>query len=104
EDEVEIEYTATTDKDTVVNLTNHAYFNLNGEGDITDHLLYLNAGHYLESTEEQFPTGNLKEVGGTAKDFRVARALGTEPLDEVFVLDGSGGEEVILKGSRSGIS
>lgn len=75
---LKIDYEATTDKETVVNLTNHAYFNLAGSkaGQITDHVLTLNANRYLPVSETLIPTGELREVAGTVFDFTQATRIG----------------------------
>lgn len=71
-----LEYFAETDKDTVLNLTNHTYFNLAGEGDILDHQLQLNCSHFTECDAETLPTGRILPVEYTALDFRRPRVLG----------------------------
>ena len=75
-DELRIDYAASTDKDTVVNLTNHSYFNLKGGGDILGHLLTLNAETFTPVDSGLIPTGDLKAVAGTPFDFRKPTAIG----------------------------
>jgi aldose 1-epimerase len=76
--ELKIDYTATTDKDTVTNLTHHSYFNLAGEGNgnILDHRLVLKADRFVPTDSAAIPTGELRNVAGTPFDFRTATAIG----------------------------
>ena len=75
-----IEMEATTDAPTVVNLVNHAYFNLAGHssGDVLGQRLQVDAAFYLPVDERLIPTGEVRDVSGTPFDFRVARAIGAE--------------------------
>jgi aldose 1-epimerase len=76
--ELHIDYAATTDKATVVNLTNHSYFNLRGagSGDVLGHRLTIDAGRYTPVDKGLIPTGKLPSVGGTPFDFRKSTAIG----------------------------
>lgn len=71
EDELKIDYYATTDKDTVINLTHHSYFNLAGEGngDILEHMININADRFLPTDAGSIPTGELRPVAGTPFEF-----------------------------------
>ena len=99
---VKITYHAETDKPTVVNLTNHSYFNLSGagSGDILKEVLQLDADHYTPVDSTLIPTGELKPVEGTPFDFRKPTAIGArnsqipgiDGYDHNFVLNGTTGK------------
>lgn len=91
DDAIRLDYTARTDAPTVVNLTNHSYFNLAGGGDILGHRLQLAAGRYLPVDEHKIPTGELAPVKETPFDFTSPHTIGERyggAYDHCFVLDG----------------
>lgn len=81
--ELKIQYSAVTDKKTIVNLTHHGYFNLAGEGtrDVLDHLVTLEADAYTPVTPDLIPTGEIRKVEGTAFDFRTPHTIGSRIKD-----------------------
>jgi aldose 1-epimerase len=90
-----LEYEATTDAPTLVNLTNHSYFNLAGKGDILGHILTLYASRYTEPDAQLTPTGRILPVAGTPLDFRRPAAVGGRlarldigGYDHNYVIDG----------------
>ncbi|CAH0995509.1 Aldose 1-epimerase [Emticicia aquatica] len=77
-----IDYKATTDKATVLNITNHSYFNLNGATDVLEHEVILYADNFLPVDETVIPTGELKSVAGTPFDFTKRQQIG-ERINEI---------------------
>lgn len=114
-----IEYRAVSDQDTVLNFTNHAYFNLSGKGDILNHTLKVNAASYVPTDERDIPWGEIRSVDGTPFDFRTEKAIGRDihaqddqiqmarGYDHNYCLDGAAGslrEAAVLRSKADGIA
>lgn len=116
---MKIEYRAVSDQDTVLNFTNHAYFNLSGKGDILNHTMKINASAYVPVDKLDIPWGEIRPVEGTAFDFRTAKPLGQDMhaadeqiqnakgYDHNFCVDGEAGtlrEAAVLRSDADGIT
>lgn len=117
---LQLNYTATTDKKTVVNLTNHAFFNLNGQGTIKNHQLMVNADTYTPVDSTLIPTGKIETVVNTPFDFRESKTIGAridddnqqlkngKGYDHNYVLNANKNaglnKAAVISGDQSGIS
>lgn len=114
--ELKIAYTADTDKKTIINMTNHSYFNLSGnyKEDIYSHYISINADKIFELNQDLIPTGNILSVDGTPFDFRKPKMVGTDinkdnqqlkfgnGYDHAFILNKDKNPEISLWDKKSG--
>ncbi|MDF9831379.1 aldose epimerase family protein [Parabacteroides sp. PF5-6] len=106
DNEVCLQYEATTDKPTVLNLTNHSYFNLSGAGDpyIGDHLLEINADYYLPTDNTAIPYGPKEKVEGTPMDFRTPHEVGARINDSFEqLIFGKGYDHTYILNKEEGV-
>ncbi|WP_322194021.1 aldose epimerase family protein [Aquimarina sp. 2201CG5-10] len=105
--ELKITYKAVSDQDTVINLTNHAYYNLSGSDTIANHILQLNSHSYLEINGKQLPTGKIKPVVNTKLDFlnpkRLNGLLEFGIIDNTLIFDQEKKVKATLYSQETGI-
>ena len=109
DDVLQIAYVASTDKDTVINFTNHSYFNLagNGSGSVADQTLLVNADRYTPTGPDQIPTGEIAPVEGTPLDFRQMMPIGARlhsAFQQMVYAHGYDHNFVLNKGPADGVT
>jgi len=91
QNELVIDYKGISDRDTVINLTNHSYFNLSGENSILDHHVYINSNSFTCIDKELIPTGEIKTLENTPMDFTIQKTIGRdieEDYDQLVIAGG----------------
>ena len=93
DNELKIDYNGMADADTVINMTNHSYFNLNGHasGDILEHELWVDADAFTATDDKLIPTGEIRPVEGSPMDFRVKKLVGRDIDEDYDALNYAGG-------------
>ncbi len=106
QNELNLDYQATTDQDTIINLTNHTYFNLAGGGDILGHEVMLQADKFTPIDETLIPTGELRSVSGTPMDFTQATPIGAriDQTDQQLQFGGGYDHNYVLNRSDGSLS
>ncbi len=106
--ELVLEYSAVSDKETVINLTNHSYFNLAGHasGDVLGHQVRVHADSFTPTSDDLIPTGEIRDVTGTPMDFREFRQVGEEIDSDYIPLRQAGGYDhnYCLSGKDNGLT
>jgi aldose 1-epimerase len=108
ENELRIDYMAETDAKTVINLTNHSYFNLAGGGSVRDHVIRIHADRYTVLDDTSIPTGEIRDVAGTEMDLRIPTPIGKNidavqglGYDHNYCLNRTVASELVLAASVS---
>ncbi len=103
---LKLEYTAKTDKTTVVNLTQHSYYNLAGKGDVLGHLMHINASKMTPVDDGLIPTGELRDIAGTSFDFQKPETIGRRigDNDEQLKLGRGYDHNYVLTKAQPGLS
>lgn len=102
---LDIKYEATSDRDTILNITNHSYFNLSGKGNSIDkQSLKINADSYLEVNEKLIPTGKILSLKDTEMDFSIQRKIEATRVDDTYILTKDSENDIVIKAPDTGIA